>query len=211
MWALIGSIGLASAIVLGSTVERRVIEGKPALPKLSGFSSTGLLTPGDQIEEVYQQEDSLLDMQPVVDMQVDAQVDEWLSEHADDHLLGYTAPDTPETLGNYGGNTHGNYLETPLETIDLSSEVSNASFQIVSETPLETNSETLNRAYFTWTNGDFDNDEYAVFCDLVDDDNLSPTGKPIIMALWGIKPGSNYGKAKDKRDMYAKRKSQNNV
>ena len=209
------SFGIASLLVFGVSANERMEQGLPVLPKFTGFRPMGLLPEGEHTEEVYYPDIDPMTAHPahvqtVSDPHVDSYVQEWVdayeSEGTGDQVGGYADSRAPEALKNNGSET-GSILETIPETTDLSSNISGRDFHQNAEIfPVSLPDMSDEGPFFAFEADEFDEDEYAVFCDLVNLDGLNPKGREIVYVLWGIKPGRHYSKAMNKRNMYADRK-----
>ena len=210
MWTLFYSFLFATVFVFGASAEQRMQEGKPILPKLSGFSPGGYLPGNDQehIEEVY---DNSQSSQPEsftiatsVDPDVDAYIQEWVAEYERAGVPDHGGRHAPESLVHQGVNKSENFGETKSETFEtpiLSLENLSQEFHQNCEILGEKNRETP--GIFN-IDDDPSDDEWATFFQFIDD-GLSVKGKDIIWEMWGIKPGKNYGKGMQRRNMYADR------
>ncbi|EKU97962.1 hypothetical protein Lepto7375DRAFT_7221 [Leptolyngbya sp. PCC 7375] len=210
MGTLIWAFGISTILVFGVSANDRMEQGLPVLPKFTGFKPEGLLPEGEHTEEVYYSDDHIAhpmrNPQTVHDPGVDEYIQEWVSAYESEGTPGPTGGYAPEALKTKGSETES-ILETTPETIDPSSNISGQDFhentEIFPKDQLETSEDG---PIFTFESEEFNDDEYAVFCDMIDIDGLNPKGREIVYLLWGIKPGRQYSKAMNKRNMYADHK-----
>lgn len=210
MFGLLFSIVAGFTLIGLASADRRLLEGKPLLPAFSvEYLPWGSDPPDIQELDIDLDDDDTYSV--INDPDIDEHVEEWVSEGRGytSHARGAdTHPYAPESIDFQGETSFqktGNQAETNPETIETSLDVSSQRFHTNAETNPETSSET---PYFQFQSDAFDEDEFAVFCDLVDEEGFQENGKAVIYALWGISPGRSYGPAKNKRDMYAKRKNE---
>ena len=216
LWAL----GIAATLVFGVSANERMEQGLPVIPKLSGFKPDGLLPEGDHIEEIYQPQGvdqfvhPMQAVQTVSDPHVDSYVQEWVDAHESEGTGDQVGGYAPEAL-EISRNGDRNYQNIPVENLIENPQNDQNSLRVPTdnfdqrfrdnvETPGDRVVETA--GYFNIDDDQSEN-EWLAFFDEVTVDGVSPKGKDIIWALWGVKPGNSnrYREAVRRRNEYALR------
>lgn len=192
MSTFIWFILFASAFVGGAVVDKRIEDGLPVVPKLSGFTPNNFLPQG--VEQQYQYDESAQEFDPDVDVttaydpHADEQVVAWLSEH--EGTGGYAQPYAPETL-EFQSNPPSNQdrIDNENSTLQRSELV---------ESPVES---SIFNSLEPESVGEFE-----LYEDLVSE-GLAPKGNEILVKIWNVKPGNSesYRKARVRRNEFADR------